>query len=136
MLMATKYNDLYQYFISNTKVSDLDLPSTDEGKYDLIKNGVSLYNNRFRTDISLDNNAEEISIDLDNDQFIIISYYMRLVILKNSLSYKNSIFSTFSKEIGVKFINSQVNSLESDIQECNESIDLIVFHSDDNDLMG
>lgn len=132
----TTYDEIYDYFITNTKVDDLELPQTEQGKYNLIKNGVLLYNNKFRTNITTDDLAEEISITLNGDQLMIIGQYMRVTILRNVLSYKNSIFTTFTKEIGVKFINSQVGSLNKEIEECGLLIDSIIFNADDGDIMG
>ena len=132
----TTYDEIYTYFITNTKVDDLDLPQTDIGKYNLIKTGLLSYNNKFRTDITADDLVEEVSIILDEDQLMIIGQYMRITTLRNTLSYKNSIFTTFTKEMGVKFINGQVSSLNLEIKECERQIDLIIFNADDGDLMG
>ena len=133
--MATTYNEVYTNFITNTKMDSIDLPQTNRGKYDLIRNAVMLYNNRFRTSIICDDLTEMLSITLTEDQLLIIGQYMRITCLRNNLTYKNSIFNTFTKEIGVKFIDAQVNKLENEIIDCNNMIDSIVFNADDSEIM-
>jgi len=133
--MATTYDTVYTNFITNTKMESIDLPQTDQGKYDLIRNAVMLYNNRFRTSIVCDDFTETLSVDLDNDALLIVGQYMRITCLRNNLTYKNSIFNTFTKEIGVKFIDAQVNKLENEIIDCNNMIDAIVFNADDSSIM-
>lgn len=128
----TSYDTLYDFFISVTKVSDLDLPSTDEGKYDLIKVAVLSYNNRFRTDITLDDTEEELSIDLTNDQLIITSLYMRLTSLRNIYSYKMAFYAPQTKELGLKFINGQLNAAKENIKEGKDAIDEAVFYADES----
>lgn len=133
--MATTYNQVYTNFITNTKMDSIDLPQTNQGKYDLIRNSVMLYNNRFRTSITCDDLTETLSVTLTEDQLLIIGQYMRITCLRNNLTYKNSIFNTFTKEIGVKFIDAQVNKLENEIIDCNNMIDSIVFNADDSEIM-
>lgn len=133
--MATTYNQVYTNFITNTKMDSIDLPQTNQGKYDLIRNSVMLYNNRFRASITCDDLNEVLSITLTEDQLLIIGQYMRITCLRNNLTYKNSIFNTFTKEIGVKFIDAQVNKLENEIIDCNNMIDSIVFNADDSEIM-
>lgn len=134
--MATTYDTVYTNFITNTKMESIDLPQTNQGKYDLIRNAVMLYNNRFRTSITCDDLTETLSITLTDDALLIVGQYMRITCLRNSLTYKNSIFNTFTKEIGVKFIDAQVNKLENEIIDCNNMIDAIVFNADDSEIMG
>ena len=133
--MGTTYDEIYTYFITNTQIEELELPSTDNGKYNLIANGVLMYNNKFRANITTDNITETVSIILNNDQLMIIGQYMRMTTLRNMLSYKNSKFAIFTKEIGVRFINSQVSSLSTEIKECERQVDLIIFNADEDDLM-
>lgn len=133
--MATTYDQVYTNFITNTKMDSIDLPQTNQGKYDLIRNSVMLYNNRFRASITCDDLNEVLSITLTEDQLLIIGQYMRITCLRNNLTYKNSIFNTFTKEIGVKFIDAQVNKLENEIVDCNNMIDSIVFNADDSEIM-
>lgn len=133
--MATTYDQVYTNFITNTKMDSIDLPQTNQGKYDLIRNSVMLYNNRFRASITCDDLNEVLSITLTEDQLLIIGQYMRITCIRNNLTYKNSIFNTFTKEIGVKFIDAQVNKLENEIIDCNNMIDSIVFNADDSEIM-
>jgi hypothetical protein len=117
-------------------MDSIDLPQTAQGKYDIIKNAVMLYNNRFRTSITCDDLTESLNIALTEDQLLIVGQYMRITCLRNNLTYKNSIFNTFTKEIGVKFIDAQVNKLENEIKDCNNMIDFISFNSSEYDIMG
>ena len=132
----TTYDVIYTNFITNTKMDSIDLPQTAQGKYDIIKNAVMLYNNRFRTSITCDDLTESLNIALTEDQLLIVGQYMRITCLRNNLTYKNSIFNTFTKEIGVKFIDAQVNKLENEIKDCNNMIDFISFNSSEYDIMG
>lgn len=135
-IIFTSYDDIYQLFLNNIKVEDIDLPDTDPGRYNLIHNAVNLFNNRLRDNLACNDEIETVTRELNNDELLIIIHFMRLTLLKNLLTYKNSIFNVFTKEIGVKNITAQVNSLEFEINNEENIIDQIIFNSDDSTIMG
>ena len=138
----TTYDDVYQLFISTSSFEGLMLPKNEEQMYDLIQSAVTFYNSRTGENIQV-NEQDEILFSgeegspeaLDNHKVLIIANYMRLIVLNNTLSYKNSIFTTFTKEIGVRNINSQTRSLQTMIESQKETIDNLFFYADDGSIM-
>lgn len=136
--MATKlttYDEIYTIFITNCNSDGLMLPNTDEKQYDAIRNAVMLYNNRMRDNIVCDDDTEVVDRELDYDQQLVIAHFIRLTILKNTRTYKNSIFTTFTQEIGVRNINAQLSSLRDEIKNEEDTIDMLIFNMIDESIM-
>lgn len=138
----TTYDDVYQLFISTSSFEGLMLPKNEEQMYDLIHSAVTFYNSRTGENIQTDEKEEILFTgdkdnpeSVDNHKMLIIANYMRLIVLNNTLSYKNSIFTTFTKEIGVRNINSQTRSLQNMIESQKETIDNLFFYADDGSIM-
>lgn len=131
----TTYDELYEVFIVNCRADGLMLPRTDEQKYNVIRNAVMLFNNRLRDSLVCDDDMETINRELNDDEKLIIAHYIRLTLLKNVRTYKNSIFTTFTQEIGVKNINAQLSSLKDEIAEEKHTISMLIFHMTDESIM-
>ena len=98
----TTYDEIYMTFITNCNSDGLMLPGTEQKQYDAIRNAVMLYNNRIRDDIVCDDDTETVDRELNYDEQLVIAHFIRLTVLKNTRTYKNSIFTTFTQEIGVR----------------------------------
>lgn len=131
----TTYDELYSLFMHNTSTVSLMLPRTIEEQYEAIKNGVMLFNNMLRDELVCNDETETISRDLTDDEKLIIAHYIRLTILKNTKTFKNSLFTTFTQEIGLRNINAQVNSLKDDIENEEKTISKLIFNMSDEDIM-
>lgn len=135
----TTYDDIYTLFMANCSMEGLMLPKNEEQMYDAIKSAVKHYNNRLRTNLKCDDANELIVTEdresLSDDAQLIIAHFMRLTLLNNALSYKNTIFTTFTKEIGVRNINSQTRSLMEMIKNAEERIDFLIFQADESSIM-
>ena len=93
----TTYDELYELFITNCRTDGLSLPRTEDQKYNAIKNAVMLFNNRLRDNLVCDDSTETISRELNDDEKLVVAHYIRLTLLKNVRTYKNSIFTTFTQ---------------------------------------
>lgn len=131
----TTYDELYTLFITNCNTENLMLPRTIGQQYDAIKNAVMLYNNRLRDDIKCDDEAEIVNRELNDDKKLVIAHFIRLTVLKNTRTFKNSIFTTFTQEIGVRNINAQLNSLKDEIKNEERTIDMLIFNMIDESIM-
>lgn len=131
----TTYDELYELFITNCRADGLSLPRTNEQKYNVIKNATMLYNNRLRDNLICDDETETINGELNDDQKLVIAHYIRLTLLKNIRTYKNSIFTTFTQEIGVRNINAQLSSLKDEIEEEENTISMLIFNMTDESIM-
>lgn len=134
--MATSYDSIYVKFMSINKTPDIDLPSTDEGKYLLIKNGVDRYNVRMDTDVVCDDSTETVNADLNYWQIRIIALYMKYEITEGNRTYKTNLFTTFTKEIGIRNINSQLKSSSDSLMNTESLIDEIILNTDDEEYYG
>ena len=133
--MNTTYDEIYQFFINNISVDQLSLPSTIEGQYELIRNGVSHYNGKLRDDLVGDDGTESVDRVLNNDQFLAITHIMRKILLNNLLMYKSSILIGFTKEIGAKNVGDQLKALRDLIKDEDNEVEMIIFRADDSTIM-
>ena len=131
----TTYDELYTLFITNCQSEGLMLPRTESQKYDVIRNAVMLWNNRFRDSLFCDDETELVNRIMTDDEKLIIAHYIRLTLLKNVRTYKNSIFTTFTKEIGVTNITAQLNSLKDEIADEENTIGMLIFYMTDESIM-
>ena len=111
------------------------MPRTPDQQYNVIRNAVMLYNNKLRDDIECDDELETVDRTLTHDQQLIIAHLIRLTLLKNVRTYKNSIFTTFTQEIGVRNVNAQLISLKSEIEDEEKTIGMLIFNMTDESIM-
>ena len=131
----TTYDELYTLFITNYSSDGLFLPRTVEQQYNTIKNAVMLFNNRIRDNLICDDSTETVNRELSDDEKLIIARLIRLTLLRNTRTFKNSMFDTFTKEIGVKNINAQLNSLKDEIDAEESAISMLIFNMTDESIM-
>ena len=131
----TTYDELYTLFITNYSSDGLFLPRTVEQQYNTIKNAVMLFNNRIRGNLICDDSTETVNRELSDDEKLIIARLIRLTLLRNTRTFKNSMFDTFTKEIGVKNINAQLNSLKDEIDAEESAISMLIFNMTDESIM-
>ena len=131
----TTYDELYTLFTTNGNTVNLMLPKTVDQQYDAIRNAVMLFNNRLRDNLQCNDETEAVNRELSDDEKLVIAHYIRLTLLKNTRTFKNSIFTTFTQEIGVRNINAQLSSLKDDIENEENTIDMLIFHMTDESIM-
>lgn len=131
----TTYDELYTLFTTNGNTVNLMLPKSVDQQYDAIRNAVMLFNNRLRDNLQCNDETETVSRELSDDEKLVIAHYIRLTLLKNTRTFKNSIFTTFTQEIGVRNINAQLSSLKDDIENEESTIDMLIFHMTDESIM-
>lgn len=131
----TTYDELYTLFVTNYSTDGLFLPRTVEQKYNVIANAVMLFNNRLRDNLTCDDETEVVSRALSDDEKLVIARLIRLTLLRNTRTFKNSMFDTFTKEIGVKNINAQLSSLKDDIEAEESAISMLIFNMIDESIM-
>jgi len=134
-MALTSYDEIYQFFLNNISVDNLMLPSSIEGQYEAIRNGISHYNNITRENVIADDETETVNVKLNNDQILILAHCMKLILLQNILMYKNSIMIPFTKEIGVKNVGDQIKSIQASIEEEKNTIGMLIFNADDTTIM-
>lgn len=130
----TSYDAVWQTFLNNCKVSDIDLPKTPEQTYEQIKNAVMYFNNKLRTKIICDDNSEMLSEDLDDDHLLILANYIRLVFLINQKTFIENLWQPFSSDVGIKNFNTQIKSMENSIDEQKDTISTLIINTMDDFL--
>lgn len=125
----TTYDHLWQTFLNNCKVSDIDLPKLPEQIYEQIKNATMYFNNRLRTNVVCDDILEELSEELNEDNLLILANFIRLVFLINQKTYLENLWQPFQSDVGIKNFNSQIKSMENSIKEQKDTIDTLIFNT-------
>lgn len=118
----TSYDTLFESFLVNCPNNDI--PDNDEGKYAMIQNAVKIYN--LKTKIYKDNLTypikgddlmEELDCELTDYEILLFAHCLKLSHLKGQYTYFSQLFSSFSKEMGMKNYNAQVSGRLSDIKD-------------------
>ncbi|MEI2464997.1 hypothetical protein [Niallia taxi] len=126
----TSYDQIWTTFLNNCMVSDLELPQSDEGKYEMIKNAVMYFNNRLRTSLTCDDASETLSEEVEDDYLLIIANYIRYIFLINQKTYFENLWMPFSKDVGLKNFNTQLNSLKASIELQDKTIDRLIINTE------
>lgn len=124
------YDDLYAYFIRQTKVTKNDVPSTIEGQVNLIHDGIIEFNVRLRIakdKLKYDDELEQLSEELDSGELLFLSECMSLIIYKNMRSEFVSTWETFQSDIGRKYYNNQLSGREKLIEDQETRLDHLKF---------
>ena len=132
--MNTTYDELYVAFLLNCPNNDI--PSTNEGKYAQIQNAISFYNLKSNTykdhilsGIKGNNTSEMLDFKLKENELLLFSHCMKLAHLKSELTFFISLYSTFTKETGIKEYRGQVSAREVDIKATEDFITSILEDS-------
>jgi len=127
--MNTTYDEIWLTFLNNCKVTDIDLPQTNEKRYDAIKNAVLHFNNRLRDNLACDNSTETVSRKLNEDHLLILAHYIRLILLINQRTYFENLWQPFQHDVGLKNFQSQLNSLKDSVTQERNTIESLIFNS-------
>jgi hypothetical protein len=130
----TSYDQVWQTFLNNCKVSDIDLPQTPEKIYETIRNGVMHFNNRLREEVVCDDINETLDKELSNDLLLVLVHYIRLIFLINQKTYFESLWQPFSKDVGLKNFGTQLKSLETSVKEQQRTIDSLIMYMESDFL--
>jgi hypothetical protein len=115
-------------FLENCPSDDIDLPNTDEGKYNMIKNAVLHFNNRLSDNLQTNNELEEVDRVLTDSHLLILAHYLRLSILKNTLFLFSRTWQPFKNDIGLKNFSYQISALKEIVKDEQNTIDAIILH--------
>lgn len=126
----TTFDQVWTTFMNNCKVSDIELPETDEKIYEYIKNAVMYFNNRMRTGLVCDATTELLNEELDDDQLLILANYIRLIFLVNQKTYYVNLWQPFSSNISLKSYKDQLKALETDITRQETVIDRLIANAE------
>lgn len=130
-MIKTTYDDIWECFYDNCGVDYNTLPSTDEGKYILIKNGCRKYNTVIdpqENKIKCDDFLEEINLELDDNRLMLLAYCIRYNFLENDLIRYEQVWQNFAKDIGQKFYGDQVKGREATLERTKNEIDKLLLN--------
>lgn len=130
----TTYDQIWTTFLNNCKVSDIDLPQTDEKIYEMISNAVLHFNNRLRDNVKCDNVTETLDRELSDDHLLILAHYIRLIFLKNQKTYFESVWQPFQGDIGLRNFSTQLKSLENSVQDQEKLIERLIINTEEDYL--
>lgn len=126
--MNTTYDDVYSYFIRNTRVNELDLPSTVEKQIELIHDGRFEYNVRLRVGgepLICEDIMEELSEELSDGHLVFFCECMKLCVLKNMLSDFVAIWETFQNDVGRKYYKDQLGGRQKLVDDQEKRLDML-----------
>ncbi|WGT37981.1 hypothetical protein QH639_19455 [Lysinibacillus sp. 1 U-2021] len=127
--MNTTFDDVWKCFLNNCKVSDIDLPNTNEKIHEVIKNATMYFNNRMRTSIQCDTSIETFSEELSEDSLLILANFIRLTFLVNQRTYFESLWQPFASDVGLRNFGTQINSLKASVQEQEKKLDILIINT-------
>jgi hypothetical protein len=128
----TAYDEIWIQFLEINKTSEINLPRTDEGKYNAIRSGVRHYNNRLQDLITCDDTVEIINENLNDDKIILIAHYIKLSFLEKQLVDFSTTWNPFSKDVGVKNIQAQISALKDLINFEKATIEELILNSSED----
>jgi len=127
--MNTTFDDVWKCFLNNCKVSDIDLPNTNEKIHEAIKNATMYFNNRMRTSIQCNTEIEAFSVELSEDHLLILANFIRLTFLVNQRTYFESLWQPFASDVGLRNFGTQINSLKASVQEQEKKLDILIINT-------
>lgn len=130
----TNYDLIWSTFLNNCKTSDFDIPSTPDKIYEVIKNAVLHFNNKFRDNLKCDDTLETLDRQLSEDHLLILAHFIRLIFLINQRTYFQNLFQPFASDIGLKNFGTQLRSLDTSIKEEKDTIDTLINNMEEDFL--
>lgn len=134
----TSYDDIYSTFLDNCGVDTSTLPNTNDGKYQMIRNGVRHYNSKvddYETKIICNDIMEEINIELDDTRLLILAFCIKYTLLENQLINFEQVWQPFTKDIGQKFYREQISGRENMLDRTERKIIELLTDLDSGSIM-
>src|SRR5690625_1450703 len=124
--MSTSYDELWTTFLTKCKISDLDLPNSNERIYQTIHGALLSFNVAMEDNLKGDNDNEVLDRELDDGELLLLANYIRLDILENQLIYFTNTWQPFGREIGVRHYGAQLGRLEALIESQKDRINEMI----------
>lgn len=131
----TTYDEIYELFEAITYIDGFAKPKNVEEQYLLIQNALMLFNNRLGLSVIGNNEEEVLNQQLSQDEMLVLINYMKIVVVQNAKTLKNSFFQTFSSHIKAEGVTAQLNSLKDTEDKLKADIDYIIFRMNDDEIM-
>ena len=128
----TSYDTVWSMFLQNCKTDDIELPQTNQGKYDMIRNSILYFNNRMEDSLKTDDLTETVNRELSDDHLLILANFLRLAFLKNQLTYFITVYQPFQKEKKKKNFSYQLSALKTIVEDEVNTIDAIILHQSED----
>ncbi|HBA03761.1 MAG TPA: hypothetical protein DCW51_07340 [Clostridium sp.] len=135
----TTYDEIWECFLTNTKVNKSLIPTNEAIIYQWINNAKNLYNNKikqyqndFSYPVECNNDLEMLNMTLTNDELLIFANYIRLVFLKNEKTAFVSKYGVFQKEFGINNYNAQANAKDLEVKEQEAFINELIINALDD----
>lgn len=127
----TSLDNIFESFLITYPL--LEIPRTDEGKVLIIKNAISLYNQkakkyvgRITGDVSCDDVAEELNVELNNNEMLILVHLMAKSCAVSDLAEFSQVYGVFAKEMGLKNYRDQCEAKKFMIQYYDKMADELI----------
>lgn len=108
--MNTTYKDIWKKVETIMDVDDYEIPSTLDGRLNLIETGIDIYNEKAYDELSYDRNVEEVGRQLTSNQMAAVANCIKLQTALNMLSNFSSTYSMYQSDIGIRDYKSQVSA--------------------------
>lgn len=131
--MNTQYDEIFECFLENCGYDRSEIPQSDDRRYSMIRNSVSLYNQkakkyegRIQGDIICDDFMESLNKKLTSTELLILANILASVFCKSKLTEFTSIYGVFAKEMGFKDYKAQVSARESDVKRYEDEVSRLI----------
>lgn len=131
----TSYDEIFTCFLENTKMVNNNIPTDIDRKHEMIHNACRFYENKMGEVIAWDDILETINKELNNSEMLIMAYCLKRIYHENALTEFTSIWSGFTKEVGIKDYKSQVDAKQNDINRTEHKIDELITNIEDASIM-
>ena len=125
--MSTTFDTIYSYFLRNTSVDTLDLPSVFEAEVELVKDGIDEFNYRLEKNLVYDEENNIVTSDLNNTEIKCLTECMKLIILRNMLEQFVSVWEVFQNDVGRRNYGQQLAGRQNLIDRQEHYIESLTY---------
>jgi len=104
------------------------IPTTDARKYQMIHNACRFYNNKMEDIVKWNDITETLDMELEDNgsKLLILAYCLKRITHENLLTEFTSVWSGFTKDVGIKDYNATANAKLRDIERTEHKIDELI----------
>jgi hypothetical protein len=124
----TTYDIIWTKFFTICKIDNFNLPQTNEGIYNMIQNGVALYNNRLRDSLECTNETETVNRELNNDELLLVANFIKLSYLENEKNYFIDVWQPFAKDIQIHNYQATLKGKQEAVYTQEAEIDKLILN--------
>lgn len=128
------YDNVWDEFLLNYKVEEIELPQTEEHVINIIKTNVKRMNARLHLELICDDATETITNLEKEEHLLILVTFIKLNFIENANTYAENLAQPFTQDVGITNTKNSLLSFRASMERVRKELDDLIFQCSEDYL--